>query len=167
MADDDKAQEDNQEEEGKSKKGIIMIALVVLVAIGASVGVTIFLLGDSSPPAEEAAQEEEVPQGPAVYHEIKPPFLVTFNVGGRQRYMQIHVAVSSRDSNAFSAVEHHLPLIRSKIINLYSGIDFEAVQTDAGKQALREDTVKAINEVLEAEGASLIENVFFTNFVLQ
>ncbi|MDX1453288.1 MAG: flagellar basal body-associated FliL family protein [Oleiphilaceae bacterium] len=167
MADNDKEQDGTPEEEGKSKKGIIIIALVVLVAIGASVGVTVMLLGGSEPAAESEAVEEEAPQGPAVYHEIKPAFLVTFNVGGRQRYMQVHVSASSRDTNVFAAVEHHMPLIRSKVINLYSGQDFEMIQTEAGKQALREETVRVINEVLEAEGAGLIENVFFTNFVLQ
>ena len=60
-----------------------------------------------------------------------------------------------------------MPLIRSKIINLYGGQDFEIIQTEAGKQALREETLRTINEILEAEGAALIENIFFTNFVLQ
>lgn len=167
MAENEQEANETQEEEGKSKKGIIIIALVVLIAIGASVGVTIFLLSDSAPAEQSEEVEEEVPQGPAAYHEIKPPFLVTFNVGGRQRYMQIHVAASSRDSNTFAALEHHMPLIRSKIINLYGGQDFETIQTEAGKQALREETLRTINEILEAEGAALIENIFFTNFVLQ
>ena len=152
MAENEQEANETQEEEGKSKKGIIIIALVVLIAIGASVGVTIFLLSDSAPAEQsEEVEEEEVPQGPAAYHEIKPPFLVTFNVGGRQRYMQIHVAASSRDSNTFAALEHHMPLIRSKIINLYGGQDFEIIQTEAGKQALREETLRTINEILEAE----------------
>lgn len=167
MAENDTEANENPAEEGKSKKGIIIIALVVLIAIGASVGVTIFLLSGSDTVEESEEVTEELPQGPAVYHDIKPPFLVTFNVGGRQRYMQIHVATSSRDENAFASLEHHMPLIRSRIINLYGGQDFETIQTEAGKQALREETLRIINEVLEAEGSALMENVFFTNFVLQ
>ncbi len=170
MAEEESKAEDNQEEgEGKSsKKGIIIVAIIVLVAIAASVGVTLMLLGgDDSSTAEEVAEEVEVPKGPAVYHNLTPAFLITFNVGGRQRYMQVHVAVSSRDENVFTDLEHHMPLIRSKVINAYGGQDFDAIQTDAGKRALQELTLSVINGVLEAEGAGALENVFFTNFVLQ
>jgi flagellar basal body-associated protein FliL len=53
------------------------------------------------------------------------------------------------------------------VISAYSGLEFAAIQTEEGKEALRLQTVTVINAVLEGEGATGIENIFFTNFVLQ
>ena len=158
----------------KSKKGIIIIAAVALLAIALSIGVTLFLLGGDDEAVEngDTAEVEETEttatmEGPALYYEIKPAFLAAFTIGNRQRYMQISMTVSSRDASALDALEHHMPFIRSKIISTYSGLDFAAIQTEEGKEALRLQTVTVMNEVLEGEGAAGIENVFFTNFVLQ
>jgi len=172
VAEEENKAEDNQEGtgEGKPKKKlIIIIAIVALIAIAASVGVTLFLLGDNEPEeiSEEVIEEVEELPSPAVYSSIKPPFLVTFNVGGRQRYMQVSMTASSRDASSLDALEYHMPLIRSKVISAYSGLDFASIQTEDGKIALREQTVTIINNVLEGEGSSGIETVFFTNFVLQ
>ena len=172
MAEEDKneeVKEEGQEGGAKSnKKLIIIIVIVSILAIGLSVGATLFLLGDdgSSVAAESEVATEPV-KVPASYYDIKPAFLVTFDVGGRQRYMQISLSVSSRDQTVFDALEHHMPLIRSKLISTYGGQNFEKIQTNEGKVALQAKTIEVINSVLEGEGAAPIENVFFTNFVLQ
>lgn len=160
--------EEAQESGNKSKKKIIiLIVLVAILAIGLSVGVTLFLLtGSDDNSGDEAVPEVEV-KTPASYMEIKPPFLVTFNVEGRQRYMQISLSVSSRDGSAFTSMEYHMPLIRSKLISTYGSMDFNFIKTEAGKVELQAKTVEVINSVLESEGEGQIENIYFTNFVLQ
>jgi len=164
-----KEQEQGEEGENKpGKKKIIIIAVIALVAIAVAIGVTLFLMGGDESEADEASTEEVVEaKVPAIYLELTPAFLITLNDGARQRYMQVHVTVSSRDQAAIDAVEHHLPFIKSKVNTLYSSQDFAAIQTADGKSALREQSLAVINEVLEGEGETLIENVFFTNFVLQ
>jgi len=176
------AEENNEAEDGQedqegqaapeSKKGIIIIAVIALLAIALSIGVTLFLLGgdDETVDDEDTAEEMETPvtaTGPALYYEINPAFLAAFTIGSRQRYMQISVSVSSRDQAALDAVDYHMPLLKSKLNSAYSGQDFEQIQTEEGKNMLRERTLVTINEMLEAEGENTIENVFFTNFVLQ
>tara|TARA_R110001592_G_scaffold38315_2_gene126469 strand:- start:10685 stop:11197 length:513 start_codon:yes stop_codon:yes gene_type:complete len=167
----EKKPEENEESGPKSnKKLIIIIVLVALLAIGLSVGVTLFLItGDDKSAAtaeEDSASVEEV-KVPASYLEIRPPFLVTFNVDDRQRYMQISLSVSTRDAGVFSGIEHHMPLIRSKLISTYGGMDFNIIKSEAGKVDLQAKTVEVINSVLSAEGEGQIENIYFTNFVLQ
>lgn len=168
-----KAEEEQEEQEsgGKSnKKLIIIIVVVAFLAIGLSVGATLFLLGGDGDEAEEAVESEVVVEQvklPASYFDIKPAFLVTFNVGGRQRYMQISLSVSSRDASVFDALEHHMPLIRSKLISTYGSQKFEEIETNDGKLMLQAKTIEVINNVLDGEGEPPIENVFFTNFVLQ
>ena len=168
------AEEDNAEEVqgagSKSKKKLIIImVLVAILAVGLSVGVTLFLLTDSDDNVveDEGVVAEAEVIVPASYLEIKPAFLVTFNVEGRQRYMQISLSASSRDSSAFTGLEYHMPLIRSKLISTYGSMDFNVIKTEKGKIDLQAKTVEIINSVLETEGEGQIENVYFTNFVLQ
>ncbi|MFV1873233.1 MAG: flagellar basal body-associated FliL family protein [Oleiphilus sp.] len=168
MADDNNTEEKQEEGKKSNKKTIIIVALVAVLAVGLSVGVTLFLLTSDDSPAEEEAAPEEPVKLPASYFDIKPPFLVTFNVDGRQRYMQISLSVASRDANVFNSMEHHMPLIRSRLISTYGGQDFNEIKTEAGKVALQQKTVELINSILSNEGEeSQIENVYFTNFVLQ
>lgn len=167
MAEEEKKDDEAQEGEGGSKKKlIIIIAIVAILAVGISVGVTLFLLGGEEEAAAEEVVEEPVKE-PASYFEIKPAFLVTFNVDGRQRYMQISVSVASRDSAALDALDLHMPMIRSQLLNTYADSDFEMIRTEEGKVALQAKTVEVINGVLEREDGGQIENIYFTNFVLQ
>lgn len=165
------AEENNEEvpENGsKSKKKLIItIVLVAVLAAGLSVGVTLFLLMGDDEKEEEIETPEVVVKTPTSYMNINPAFLVTYNVDGRQRYMQVSLSVSSRDTSAFASLEYHMPLIRSKLISTYSGMDFNLIKTEAGKLDLQSQTVSVINTVLESEGKGQIENVYFTNFVLQ
>ncbi len=174
MAEEEKTEGNETSGTKSNKKIIIIFVLVAVLAIGLSVGVTLFLLTGSD--NEETAQEDnaapvEEVKIPASYLELKPPFLVTFNVEGRQRYMQISFSVSARDTLVFSSLEHHMPLIRSKLLSTYGGMDFNLIKTETGKATLQAKTVDVINSVLsaegEGEGEGQIENVYFTNFVLQ
>jgi len=151
------------------KKLIIIIILVAILAIGLSVGVTLFLLtgGDDEAPDEENVAAETEVIVPASYFAVNPAFLVTFNVEGRQRYMQVSFSVSSRVAKVFTSLEYHMPLIRSKLLSSYGGMDFNVIKTEAGKVNVQSKTVEVINSVLESEGEGQIENVYFTNFVLQ
>lgn len=167
MAEDDKKTDGEEGEKGSGKKGLIIMIVVVIIAIGASVGVTLFLLGGDDSAENAAAEPVEEVKAPSIYFDLKPALLTTFNIDGRQRYMQAHLSVSSRDQATIDAFEHHLPLIKSRINGLYSQQDFVEMQSDEGRLKLKESTLSLINEVLTAEGESEIENVYFTNFVMQ
>lgn len=158
-------------EGGKSKKKlIIIVAIVVVIAIGLSIGATLYFLGGDGGEdngADSEAPVEEV-KLPAVYLDIKPPFVVTYDVSGKQRYMQVFVSAQSRDQASLDAMELHMPLIRNKLIMLFSAEDFQQLQTAEGKESLRASSLALINEMLEKESSgSSIEQVLFTNFVMQ
>lgn len=168
MADEDKVDEGQEGEEQSApspkKKLIIIIALAVLVLAIAG-GVTFFLMGGEDNEASEEVAEPVA--APALYLDISPPMLATLSVDGKQRYMQVSLNVMSREQAALDAVEYHMPSIRSKLNTVYGGVDFKMAQTIEGKEALRAETLKLVNAVLEAEGEPLIEAVYFTNFVMQ
>ena len=66
------------------------------------------------------------------------------------------------------AVNTHAPIIRSAIVNLLADEDFMVLQTDAGKQALREKMRATMDATLSKEAnLSGIEAVLLTSFVMQ
>ena len=67
-----------------------------------------------------------------------------------------------------NSVTLHMPLIRNSLVLLFSSQSFANLQTDEGKQALKQASVDAINKILEQEtGEGGIDSVLFTNFVMQ
>jgi len=160
--------------EGKGKlKLIILIVLGLLLAVGLSVGGTFFVMsrGDSDKPAaEEAAQTDASPQrAAAIYEVLAPAFIVNFtNAGGRQRYMQVSVALMSRDQAALDALKEHMPLLRNQLVMLFSSQEFASLATPVGQEMLRQQATASVQELAQKEIGKLgIEQVLFTNFVLQ
>ena len=166
MADD--TQSDTTPAEGGGKKPIVMIAIVAVVVMAASIGGTIMYMGSSSGGVAETAPAPEVRRQAAIYHNLRPAFIVNFLAGNKPRYLQAELTVMSRDQSVIKAVIVHTPLIRSEIVNLFADQDYVTLQTDEGKQGLRQSLKALIDEVLSREAhLSGVETVLLTNFVMQ
>lgn len=157
---------------GKGKLKLILLVLVaLLLAIGLSVGATWFLLskGDSAQDKEQAAPVAAVPvRQAAIYEPLVPAFVVNFNHQGRQRYMQVSMTLMGRDQGALDALKVHMPLLRNNLVMLLSGQDFALLGTPAGMEMLRQQITASVQELGQKElGKPVIEQVLFTNFVLQ
>lgn len=163
-------------EEGKKggkKKLIIIIVLALVVLGGGGAAAYFFLMGGEEDPAAadgEAAPIEQVVQteGPAIYLDLDQAFVVDFMVQGKQRYLQLNMTLKSRDQAQIDAVKLHMPLIRNSLVLLFSSQSFDELQTIDGKKALKTASVETVNNILTQEtGAGGIEDVLFTNFVMQ
>ena len=160
---------------GKSKlKLIILIVVGLLLAIGLSVGATLFFLkGDKKEEAksEEHAKTEDAGKPVkklAIYEVLAPAFVVNYNFKGRQRYMQVSVALMGRDKAELDALHEHMPVLRNNLVMLFSGQDFEALSTPVGKEMLRQQTTASVQALAQKEtGKMAVEQVLFTNIVLQ
>ncbi|MBH2034145.1 MAG: flagellar basal body-associated protein FliL [Pseudomonadales bacterium] len=160
---------------GKSKlKLIILIVVGLLLAIGLSVGATLFFLkGDKKEEAksEEHAKTEDAGKPvkkQAIYEVLAPAFVVNYNFKGRQRYMQVSVALMGRDKAEMDALHEHMPVLRNNLVMLFSGQDFEALSTPVGKEMLRQQTTASVQALAQKEtGKMAVEQVLFTNIVLQ
>jgi flagellar FliL protein len=163
--------EEGAPEGGKSKKKLIIIIVIVLLAIGASVGVTIFLLKGGKPAPEKIDKPAVPVKKAAIYYDITPtnePIIVTFEVDGGQRYLQAFISALVRDQKVADALELHKPVIRSRIISLYGSQDFKTLQTNKGKLDLQKATLNVVNKVLEEQKVNgKVEKILFTNFVMQ
>ncbi|QRY82176.1 flagellar basal body-associated protein FliL [Pseudomonas sp. PDNC002] len=159
---------------GKGKlKLIIIIVLAFLLAVGASVGGTWFFLNKNAKPAESEseakAEEHAVPtKQQAIYEILAPSFVVNFNQNGRQRYLQVAVALMGRDQAQMDALREQMPLVRNQLVMLFSSQNFDTLVTPVGKEMLRQQATSSLQELAKkATGQLTVEQVLFTNFVLQ
>lgn len=157
---------------GKGKLKLILLVLVaLLLAIGLSVGATWFLLSkdDSKQDEQETAPAATTPvRQAAIYEALVPAFVVNFNHQGRQRYMQVSLTLMTRDQAALDGLKVHMPLLRNNLVMLLSGQDFSLLSTPAGMEMLRQQITASVQELAQKElGKPVVEQVLFTNFVLQ
>ena len=158
-------------EKPKSKMLLIIIigALVVLLVSGGVAAFFILSGGDEKGKAEGESEEEvEVQHTAAIYFDFKPPFIVNYQWSGRQRYVQISLSVMTRNQAAVDAIQKHMPLIRNNLVMVFSSQDFEMLRTAEGKEAVRKAALDEMQKILlEEMGEPGIEQVLFTNFVMQ
>ena len=167
--DDKDAAADGAGAKPRSGRGkLLIIGAIVLLVAGIAGGAAFYFMHRSAAQAEPDAASAAPAHKQALYLNLRPDFIVNSTAVGQRRYLQTNVAVMARDQAVIDAVNTHAPIIRSAIINLLADEDFMVLQTDAGKQALREKMLATINATLKKEaGVDGIEAVLFTSFVMQ
>jgi len=103
------------------------------------------------------------------YVELSPSFVTNYDGGGRLRYLKVDVTVRTHRPMDV-AVRHHMPYIRSKLIELFASQLEENLTSTDGKEQLREQTLEEIRaaiDLLEGSGSADILEVFFTSYVIQ
>ena len=174
------------EAEVKEKKPLstmkIVILAVVLASIisGGAVGLTLFLLvDDSQQPAasakakdadtdDEEGEEDEVVEGPPIYHRLDPKFVVSFGDQRNARFMQFTVQIMTRDKNVISQIKEHNPVIRSNLLLLFYNKTPDLMSSGEGKQQLLLEITEDINASLEKlTDASGVEAAYFESFLIQ
>jgi flagellar FliL protein len=166
------------EESSGGKSKLIIIIAAAVVALGVIAGLAFFLLGsDDSSSVSQAADAGTAVQGPvveeastgnAMYVSMPRPF--TFNVPGttRDRLVQIKVQLMVRGDNNHELSKRHIPLIEGTLLKAFSTATADDLVTTAGKDALKLKAVKDVQKALESvAGAKIIEEVLFTDFVMQ
>ena len=187
MEKDDDLDLDVENSGGEKKKSgmmkIVIIAVVAIlllagVAVGTAVMVTNMVASKQPPPAAAsdgsgheaagAAGEPGNADGPITYINIEPAFVVNFEDQTLVRYLQIAVVLTTRDSKAVAEIEHHMPLIKSQLLLLFSSQKVDTLKSRRGKERLQEDALQVVRELLTAQtGKPLVESVLFTSFVMQ
>ncbi|MCF6254823.1 MAG: flagellar basal body-associated FliL family protein [Gammaproteobacteria bacterium] len=190
---DDKDKDKNDDDDGKSKGslvtkillfGVLPLMTVIILVVG-----TLFFAGVLSGGGDHAADttaEDGTGDGedgghedgdhadgdgetlPAIYLPIDPAFVVNFASQGKARFLQVTVEVMSRDPLMSDQITLHMPVIRNNLMLLFSSQSYDGVSTLEGKEALREEALEVVQQILEEEtGDPGIEAVYFTSFVMQ
>lgn len=170
--------DEGEEEKPKSKLKLIIIIVVALLLLGGGGAAAYFFLFaeeetelvDGEEVVEEEPEIPEEPPIPAEYILLKPEFVVSYQVGSRQRFLQISMEIMTRKQNVVDAVTLHEPMIRNEILRVLGEQDFNLLRTHEGRLALRQAVHSRIAQALAKEAflqPEDVEAVLFTNFVMQ
>lgn len=151
----------------KSPWMLIVIAVVVLAAGGG--GAFYFLGGKDEATSKESAARKSTTKPPAQYVKLDPPFVVNFEAKGLMRFLQVTVEIMTRDPATIDLINKNDPMIRNDLIMLFANQHYEDLSTREGKEKLREEALKVVAGVINAEGGngSKVEQLYFTSFVMQ
>lgn len=159
---------------GGKSNSIILIALIVLLLLVGGGGAAFFLLGgddkeegaDAAETSEHKAEAVDVKE--THYLELGQEFVVNLEDSTKVKFMQVEIQVMAHSIEPFALIEHHMPVIRNKLMLILSSQKYEEVNTLKGKEKLREEIKQAIQEVLHEESPDAnIEAVYFTSLIMQ
>jgi len=128
----------------------------------------LLLLGLSAPgwsaSAPAAGSNSEFP-----YVELSPSFVTNYDGGGRLRYLKVDVSVRTARPGD-EVLRHHMPYVRSRLVELFSSQLEENLTSTEGKEKLRQDALNLIREAIalvEGEGSENMLELYFTSYVIQ
>ncbi|MCP5162110.1 MAG: flagellar basal body-associated protein FliL [Hahellaceae bacterium] len=116
-----------------------------------------------------SAEEEGAAPAPTTqYVELKPSFVANFGTpGAKLRFLKADVTVRVNSVADANKVENHIALLRNEIVFLLSK-QGDSLNTMDGQEKLRQEILEKLRAKLkEEEGSGMIEDVLFTEFVIQ
>lgn len=161
---------------GKAKVIILVAVVVVLLLAGGTTAALYFggVIGHSKAAAAEkgadgkAEAAAEKPKGPPKYLALDPPLVVNFDRQNGVGFLQVKMQVMARKQDVLDAVQANMPMIRNNLLLLLGNQSYKTVNSREGKEKLREESKKEVNNVLADVGAEgRVEAVYFTGFVMQ
>ena len=164
----EKKEEPEEEAKGGGKKKLIIIIVGALLLVGVGVGVALmFLGGDKSEATAEVVEEVKPEKGDPTYIELKA-FTVNLGADDPVGFLQVQINVLTYFSEVAEDIETHKPLIRNNLTLLFGGQKSADIRSPEGKTELQKKVKESIQGVVEKYGSGgEIENIFFTNFVMQ
>lgn len=164
-------EENNENEGGKGRKKLLIIIgiLVFILLLGGGGAAYYFMNQEAGPVVEEPSLPDK-----AIFLKLKNPegrkmFIVPVKTtGNRARIMQIYAEAKVRTQQAADALTLHMPVVVSRLNTLFATQDFETINSFEGKEKLKNDATDiVIKTIEEKEGIDGVEEVMFTDFVIQ
>lgn len=118
-------------------------------------------------PFAVAADEEKPKEDYVGYIELKP-FIANFGGPGKTRFLKCEITIQVGTEDAHHAVNHHMPHIRNDLVFLLSAQTDADVATVEAQQTLAKKGLQLVQKLLvEEEGEAMVNDLFFTSFVVQ
>lgn len=136
-----------------------------------SIGLIVSLFLVESMAAEDPKAEPEPPKIPPVFHQIQPDIVTTFPKPGKSKrlgYISIQVQLAVPEKY-LESIEKHEPLIQDALIIHFSSQTEDAIKSIEGREKLRTDALKLLQEALLVETGheNLPEDLLFTKYIWQ
>jgi flagellar FliL protein len=174
MAEEKENQEQEEKEEKSSGNKLLLIVIIILLLLLLIIGglVAYFLLSNNSDNTQASDQKQEKivkKKKVSDMAEVGPiypldQFIVNLVSNNANRYLKCKISFELDSPDLQQEVDKKLPAIRDIIINILSSKTVEEIQTAKGKEKLKEEIKRKINEILTT---GEIRHVYFTEFVIQ
>ncbi len=126
----------------------------------------LFIFPTCLPAADEESKEEAEEAAPILYYQIKPSLVANLLSGGR--YIRCDIQLMTRDAAHLDALNLHDAAIRHTLLMLLSEQDGAQIKTPGGKEGLRKQALRQINQLMKKQtGKEAVESLFFTTFFVQ
>jgi len=166
---------------GGKRRLLILIAVASVLLIAAGGGAAWYFLGvhdngtavaggkgKKAKAAAESSGTAEPVMAPPIYHPLDPPFVANLPPGGKAKLIQAAVRIQTRDPALVSFLQQNDPMVRHHLLSLLGAQDAAALMTRSGREQLQADVQGTLAKlVLDNGGEGTVENVYFTQFVLQ
>jgi len=167
MADEKETKGDTPAEEAPKAKGgklkwiLIGVGVVALLGGGGAAGY-LFLTGGKHDATASAPKAEDVQ--PAAVNLQMDPFLVNLSDPGGGHYLKATLTLELENQRAVEWINARLPRVRDRVLLLLSSKSSSELLSAEGKFRLRDDVLRAVNEVMSDDRATA---VYLTEFVVQ
>ncbi len=153
-------------------KTVAIIVTIVALLVAGGGGAWFYFSDDASNAATETTNSSIEARGESFYLALEPPFIVNFVYKDTLRYLQMTLSVMSHEQQILEQVTHHMPAIRHRLIMLISNKSFDELNGEDSKEALREEMLLEIRNIIQAEqnkthNPGRVEAVYFTGYVMQ
>ncbi|MFO7839139.1 MAG: flagellar basal body-associated protein FliL [Desulfosalsimonadaceae bacterium] len=162
-------EKESQEKQPKSKNKIFLIGLPVLVVLifaGAAGAYFLGVFGGSGGSAQQAdaAQVETGKKknlGPLLEME---DLVVNIMHKDNTRFLKVGITLETADEESKEAIERRMPQITDAVLLLVGNRTFVDIKDLQGKMQLKADLLARIQEL---SGRGKVEDIYFTDFVVQ
>jgi len=171
MADEEK--DAKQEQPKKKGKGLLIIVMVVLVVASAGAGVAVSLLLGGGHKAE-AAPTEGTEAAPAATQKPETEVILPFDTfvvnladPGGDRFVKATIRAVVTDPACEEKYKSDPLLkarVRDRVLSVLSSKRFDDVSTSIGKEALRREIARELNQILPN---SPVREILFVEFIVQ
>jgi flagellar FliL protein len=186
MAEDEATKKKRSEDEepseassgGKRKLILLIVGAILLLGIGIGAGFFVGNMTADEPDSAESAEvdeEEEEEDSDRKKKDDRHNIYITVGKllaavehNGSTRYIQAEVDLVGYEKSVMDDAQHNVPALRNRLLLLFASQNFDDVRTIAGRERLRVESLKAVNDVLElGPKGDRVEDVYFTAFVIQ
>lgn len=154
--------------EGKSKKKMILLAVIAVLILGIAGGAFAWYSNSHKTDSNKSHKEAKAePSKPPVFINLDP-FTVNLRPENGEQYLQIALTLQVTDQAQVDLIKLNMPQVRSRLLTLLSSKMASEISTVEGKKQLTNEIITQIKQPFTPDGnAQSVTNVFFTSFIIQ
>jgi len=183
----------SEEKKGGGAMKWVIIIVAALVLVGGGVAAALLLMGGDEQAVEQTAmaddamadesadaaekstkavkkkKKKKTRKGTPNFMDMTPAFVVNLNdTDSDVKFLQVSVSLMSFSKEDIDKVREYRPLIKNKLVLLFSEQKFNELRTRAGKEKLQAEALLTVQQSLEEmTGSELIDGLYITSIVGQ